>query len=41
VAKKYTKEHIEYLREITPGRTNKEITKMFNEKFNLNIVKAL
>lgn len=37
VAKKYTKEHIEYLREITPGRTNKEITKMFNEKFNLNI----
>ena len=37
MAKKYTKEHIEYLREITPGRTNKEITKMFNEKFNLNI----
>lgn len=37
MAKKYTEEHIEYLREITPGRTNKEITKMFNEKFNLNI----
>jgi len=35
--RKYTEEHIEYLKKIAPGRTNKEITKMFNEKFNLNI----
>jgi len=32
----YTEEMIDYLREITPGRSNKEITKMFNKKFNLN-----
>lgn len=30
----YTDEQIEYLRQIAPGRTNKEITRMFNEKFN-------
>lgn len=30
----YTKEQLDYLREISPGRTSKEITKMFNEKFN-------
>ena len=32
----YNKEEIDYLREITPGHSNKEITKMFNKKFNLN-----
>lgn len=32
----YTEEHLSYLREITPGRFNAEITKMFNEKFGLN-----
>lgn len=32
----YTDEHIDYLREITPGRYNDEITKMFNAKFNMN-----
>lgn len=32
----YTKEQIDYLREIALNRTNKEITKMFNEKFNTN-----
>ena len=34
----YTKEHIEYIRKIgdQTGRTNKEITKMFNEKFQQN-----
>lgn len=34
----YTKEEIEYLRKIggMTGRTNKEITEMFNEKFNQN-----
>lgn len=32
----YTEEQLDYLREITPGRTSKEITKMFNEKFNDN-----
>jgi hypothetical protein len=40
VAKKYTKEHIEYLRKISPGRYNSEITKMFNEKFNMNQTKS-
>lgn len=33
---RYTEEQIEYLREITPGRWNKEITQMFNDKFNTN-----
>jgi hypothetical protein len=33
----YTTNEIEYLREITPRRTNKEITEMFNKKFNLNL----
>lgn len=32
----YTDEHIEYLKAITPGRYNDEITKMFNEKFGTN-----
>lgn len=32
----YTQEHIEYLKEITPGRWNKEITAMFNSEFGLN-----
>ncbi len=35
--RKYTDEHIEYLREIVPGRLNDEITKMFNAKFNMNV----
>lgn len=33
----YTAEEIEYLKEITPGRSNKEITLLFNEKFRLNL----
>lgn len=33
----YCEEEIAYLREISPGRSNKEITRMFNEKFNLNL----
>lgn len=32
----YTEEQLDYLREITPGRTNEEITIMFNKKFNDN-----
>ncbi len=32
----YTKKQIKYLREISSGRTNKEITEMFNKKFNQN-----
>lgn len=32
----YTKEMIDYIREIAPGRFNDEITEMFNKKFNLN-----
>lgn len=33
----YTTEEIEYLREITPGRYNSEITKLFNKRFGLNL----
>lgn len=32
----YTEEQIEYIREIALNRTNKEITAMFNKKFNQN-----
>lgn len=32
----YTKEMIDYVREIAPGRFNDEITEMFNKKFNLD-----
>ena len=32
----YTEEQLEYIREIGPTRTNKEITELFNAKFNLN-----
>ena len=32
----YTEDQIEYLKEIALNKTNKEITRMFNEKFNLN-----
>ena len=38
--RKYFKEHIDYLREISPGRYNDEITRMFNEKFGMNATKA-
>lgn len=34
---KYTDEHIEYLREISEGRYNKEITDMFNKKFGMDV----
>src|SRR5699024_8408101 len=41
----YTKEMIDYVRKIAPNRPNKEITKMFNEKFGLdkttNQIKAM
>lgn len=33
----YTEEHIEYLREIVPGRPYAECQKMFNEKFGCEI----
>lgn len=43
--RKYTPEHIEYLREITPGRYNNEITELFNKEFNMcvteNAIKTL
>ncbi len=32
----YFDEHIEYLRKITPGRYNDEITEMFNKKFGMD-----
>lgn len=35
--RKYTEEHISYLREICNGRYNDEITDMFNTKFGLNV----
>ena len=35
--KKYTDEMIEFLREVTPGKTYKEITELFNNKFNLEV----
>jgi len=35
--KKYTKEHIDYLREIAPGRYNDEVTRLFNERFDMNV----
>lgn len=34
---KYTAEMIEFLREVTSGKTYKEITEIFNKKFNLNV----
>lgn len=34
---KYEKNHIDYLRKISEGRSSKDITKMFNEKFNTNL----
>lgn len=38
--RKYFKEHIEYLREITPGRRSPEITDLFNKKFGMNASEA-
>lgn len=35
--KKYTDEMIEFLKEVTPGKTYKEITELFNNKFNLGV----
>ena len=35
--KKYTDEMIEFLREVTPQKTYKEITELFNNKFNLEV----
>jgi len=34
--RKYFKEHIDYLREITPGRRSWEVTRLFNERFGMN-----
>nr|DAY42625.1 MAG TPA: HNH endonuclease [Caudoviricetes sp.] len=34
---KYTAEMIEFLREVTSGKTYKEITELFNKKFNLDV----
>lgn len=38
--RKYTEEHIEYLREISQGRYIDEITKLFNEKFGMNLTES-
>lgn len=35
--KRYTKEELEYIRKITPGRHYKEIVEMFNKKFERQI----
>lgn len=34
---KYTQSQIEYLKRISPGKSNKEITEMFNKEFDLNL----
>ena len=34
---KYTDEMIEFLKEVTSGKTYKEITELFNKKFNLDV----
>lgn len=34
---RWTDEQVEYLKEIAEGRSRKEITKLFNEKFNLDL----
>ena len=34
---KYTNEMIEFLKEVTPQKTYKEITELFNKKFNLDV----
>lgn len=36
MAFRYTEEHINYLKQIAPGRIGREITDMFNKKFGLN-----
>lgn len=46
MAKKiYYQEHIDYLREISPGRYNDEVTRMFNKKFGMsatqNVIRTL
>lgn len=42
---RYTKEHIAFVRKITPGRYDSEIAELFNEKFGINLsleqIKAL
>lgn len=35
--KKYTDEMIDFLKEVTPQKTYKEITELFNKKFNLDV----
>lgn len=37
MARRYTKEMIDYIREITPGRYTKEITEMFNKRFGMDL----
>ncbi|WP_243129280.1 HNH endonuclease signature motif containing protein [Hathewaya massiliensis] len=39
MARKYTEEHLDYLRQITPGRYTDEITELFNEKFKMNVTR--
>lgn len=39
MVKRYTKEQIDYLRSISKGRYNDEITNLFNKKFGLNKTK--
>lgn len=36
----YTDEHIEYLRQISPGRYNDEVTQLFNQKFGMNLTET-
>ncbi|EPH66144.1 hypothetical protein D931_01383 [Enterococcus faecium 13.SD.W.09] len=36
----YTQEMIDYLKEITPGRLNDEVTAMFNQKFDMTLTES-
>jgi hypothetical protein len=34
---KYTKEHIDFLKNVVPNRTLKEATRLFSNKFNISM----
>lgn len=40
MARKYTKEQIDFIREISPGRYNEDIAALFNEKFGTNVTEG-
>lgn len=40
MGRKYNDEHVQYLREITPGRYNDEIARLFNAKFGMSATES-